>query len=307
MDDIVVADSEAASVPPLLAQCVLVQLPHQAEVRCPQEDWAGITNSAERRRRQNLLNQRLYRKRRAAKPAKHGAATRGATQAKVDCTHPSKGTGSSPRILATDPGALVTTPATTQQCASNLPRKQAWMARFEAQAHHDYVIGSPRVDDLLTLIQFNVFRALINNMHALRFGEEWLLEDAISPYALGTTRGSSMELVPANLRPTALQCDVSHHPWIDLFPIPSLRDNLLLADDTYDEYDLCNDLVDFHGVSHDRTGLIAWDKPWHASGWEATEGFIAKWPWVVKGCRELAESTNFWRARRGEEPLHFEV
>lgn len=34
----------------------------QAAVRVPEDDWTGITNTAERRRLQNRLNSRLYRK-----------------------------------------------------------------------------------------------------------------------------------------------------------------------------------------------------------------------------------------------------
>lgn len=33
-----------------------------AELRDDEDDWTGVTNSADRRRRQNRLNQRAYRK-----------------------------------------------------------------------------------------------------------------------------------------------------------------------------------------------------------------------------------------------------
>jgi hypothetical protein len=40
----------------------LAQMQQQEEVRCPADDWTGRTNAAERRKLQNRLNQRIYRK-----------------------------------------------------------------------------------------------------------------------------------------------------------------------------------------------------------------------------------------------------
>jgi hypothetical protein len=130
---------------------------------------------------------------------------------------------------------------------------------------------------------------------------EWLQEDAISPW--NSTRESVKPSCPASLQPTSIQREISHHPWIDLFPIPQMRDNMLLAGDTYDEYELCNDLVDFCDVPSERTGLIVWGEPWDPSGWEISEPFLNRWGWVVKGCVELLASTNYWRAQRGENKL----
>ncbi|ODQ75957.1 hypothetical protein LIPSTDRAFT_91403, partial [Lipomyces starkeyi NRRL Y-11557] len=48
---------------------LLGRMPQQLEVRVPEEDWTGITDAAERRKLQNRLNQRIYRRRRAAKPS----------------------------------------------------------------------------------------------------------------------------------------------------------------------------------------------------------------------------------------------
>jgi hypothetical protein len=167
------------------------------------------------------------------------------------------------------------------------------------------MLGSPRVDQLLTLIQFNVFRALISNASTLGSSRDWLEEDAISP------RNSPSESVsascPISLRPTPIQKRITHHPWIDLFPIPQMRDNMLLAGDSYDEYELCNDLVDFCDVPSEKTGLIVWGEPWDPSGWEISESFLIRWSWVLKGCVELLGSTNFWRGQRGERELVFEL
>lgn len=82
---------------------------------------------------------------------------------------------------------------------------------------------------------------------------------------------------------------------------------MLLAEDQYDEMALCNDLVEFCNIPNEKTGLIVWKDPWDPSGWEATETFVRRWKWVIKGCHELLESTNSWRKRRGEPPLVWEV
>jgi hypothetical protein len=111
---------------------------------------------------------------------------------------------------------------------------------------------------------------------------------------------------------------------MDLFPSPAMRDNLITLSmmGIVDEDELCADLV---GDAFDdeecrgnaksstlgnegetgsgRSGLIAWNNPWDVSGWEITEGFVKKWGFLLKGCPELLEHTNRWRAVRDEEPL----
>ncbi|KAL4789010.1 hypothetical protein BDV19DRAFT_383450 [Aspergillus venezuelensis] len=81
---------------------------------------------------------------------------------------------------------------------------------------------------------------------------------------------------PPTLRPTPIQRHIPHHPWLDFLPFPRMRDNLIKASEHWDDEELCLD------------------------SWEATEAFLKKWPWVVRGCPELMYSTNAWRARRGE-------
>jgi hypothetical protein len=181
------------------------------------------------------------------------------------------------------------------------------MAKFEEMAYRDYMLGSPRVDQLLTLIQFNVFRALISNTRTMGWSLGWLerSDDILSPW---NNHPKNIEpQCPQALRPTDLQRTIEHHPWIDLWPIPMMRDNLLLAGDSYDEDQLCNDLVEFEDIPNEQTGLTVWGEPWDPAGWEVSDTFLRNWGWTVKGCIELQKSTNYWRARRGEEPLVFNV
>jgi hypothetical protein len=178
------------------------------------------------------------------------------------------------------------------------------ISKYEEMATRDYMLGSPRTDQLLTLIQFNVLRALISNTAALGWTLEWLESaNPISPWF--TYFESDDHKIPKGLRPSHLQCTVEHHPWIDLWPIPKMRDNLLRAEGNYDEDLLCDALVEFTDVPNDQTGLIVWKDPWDIYSWELSETFVKSWGWTVKGCEELQHSTNIWRLRRGEEPLSF--
>ncbi|RDW74102.1 hypothetical protein BP5796_07544 [Coleophoma crateriformis] len=309
----------------------LTTMPQQMEVRGPEDDWTGVTSAAERRKLQNRLNQRLYRRRRGAKPKwqtptpVHPAAInleptaaqkellrkfRGLIQAVAtpeadtnDSSSPSSHDSQQP-----SPGKPDVTRTARPCLASQVtPTELRQMTeKYEALARRDFLLGSPRVDQLLTLIQFNVFRALINNTVTMGWDFAWLeCEEPISPW--NRADAPQLALCPASLRPTPVQQAIVHHPWIDLWPIPQMRDNLLLAGETYDEDRLCNDLVEFCEIPNEQTGLIVWGEPWDPAGWEVSENFVRNWGWVVKGCVELLRSTNYWRKRRGESPLIFEV
>ncbi|CAG7952752.1 unnamed protein product [Penicillium olsonii] len=290
------------------------------ETRQPEEDWTGITDPASRRKLQNRLNQRLYRRRRRAKPSSEtpesdlnttlpvresiplAAEQQGveSQQTNIELTGP--GNGGQARSLPLIPVSETAKSIHDMKWAEI----EKIMERYEMSARQNYALGSPRADQLLTLIQFNVFRALVQNTSMVGFDMDWLGEDAISPWCSRIPE-SQIALCPTNLRPTSLQREVSHHPWIDLFPIPQLRDNLLSCYENFDEMALCNDLVDFYDVSHEKTGLIVWTSPWQPSGWEVSEDFLHKWSWVVKGCHQLVQSTNYWRSMRGEDPLMLSV
>jgi hypothetical protein len=57
----------------------------------------------------------------------------------------------------------------------------------------------------------------------------------------------------------------------------------------------------------DTKGWIIWNDPWDVSGWEVTEGFTKKWGYLLRGCFDIIEATNRWRAVRGEGDLIVEV
>ncbi|CAG9993165.1 unnamed protein product [Clonostachys byssicola] len=140
--------------------------------------------------------------------------------------------------------------------------------------------------------------------------------------------------LPLSVRPTTLQSSKDHATWIDIIPFPVMRDTLIRYEAEYDQVefgnDLVGDLVDFANVyqlqrpkrprllankasrsidetgtvtSGTRTGMIVWGEPHCPENWEVTLGFMQKWPWALVGCQALVDSSNRWRALRGEEPL----
>lgn len=205
-------------------------------------------------------------------------------------------------------------PSTQRVCTMGKPARQTMFRRLTQEAITEYVGGVPQLARLPTLVQVNIFNALARNAISLHVSNEWLACDAISPFSLqGPGLGplsvatTSHEACPESLRPTALQVSVPHHPWIDLLPIPRLRDNIISAildSNIYDEDSLCYDMVEVSSES-DKPCLIVWGEPWDPRGWEASVAFLRKWGWLLKGCPEICESTNNWRVKRGESRLRF--
>lgn len=168
------------------------------------------------------------------------------------------------------------------------------------------IASSPRNDRLLVLVKYNVFRALLDNGRTLGFStaREYLDDDAISPFVGHGNSEESTKLLPGALNPTSVQCQILHHPWLDLLPDPVMRDNLIRARGSYIEEELCSDLIGLFSASTGRNGLIIWGSPWDPSGWEVTESFLKHWGWALRGCNELLTATNVWRQNRGEPLLN---
>lgn len=180
-----------------------------------------------------------------------------------------------------------------------------------------YIGGVPTDHKFINLLYYNVFRAFQVNINALGLSAYLISLDILSPFNEVPLGGTILEIfedtvlnvpkldmvssLPPALKPTALQISILHHPWIDLFPCPKLRDNLLRAGDALDSSAICNAVCE--GNEDGVSGLIVWGDPWDPSGWEVTERFMRNWPWMLEGCDEVIEGTNYWRALRGLEKL----
>ncbi|KAK0099672.1 hypothetical protein ONS95_013435 [Cadophora gregata] len=162
---------------------------------------------------------------------------------------------------------------------------------------------------LITLVQYNVVRALILNMSMLSL--LYCLPDKCSrAFGISSTGPSPPEKISKDLQPTPIQQSIPHPFWISAIPFPALRDNLILMAGMYDRDDLCYDLGQalYEGFDDvERRGFLVWRDPWQMDGWEVTEGFVKKWGFLLEGCSEVVESANRWRDVRGEERLVVET
>ncbi|POR35861.1 Uncharacterized protein TPAR_03943 [Tolypocladium paradoxum] len=178
---------------------------------------------------------------------------------------------------------------------------------FEGFAYHLYMSRTPQVTLLPGLSQFNFIRALLANVDVLGLSSDQMSDDALSPFNSlcphqASASATLLSRLPAKLRPTDLQCATLHHPWIDLLPVPEMRDNLFRRGlESFDEDELCHALR--RRIPSQNPGVLEWRDPWDPGGWEVTEAFLGFWGWNIAGCWDLFRSTNKWRAQRGEMPL----
>jgi hypothetical protein len=166
-------------------------------------------------------------------------------------------------------------------------------------------------DYLLTLVHYNVLRAFVSNTLCLGLDPKRICFELMSPFTSSSPK-TPRQLPPA-LHPTSLQQTRSHHPFIDIFPSSTARDNLLrAAEDSFDIDELWRDFFGTRflrgnvGVK-ENLGMVVWGEPWSVQSWEVTEGCWRKWRWALMGCWELLEATNFWRKKRGEVALEIMI
>ena len=76
-----------------------------------------------------------------------------------------------------------------------------------------------------------------------------------------------------------------------------------MTEHLFDDIELCHDLMAFWDTRDTQATLLVWGNPWEPRNWEVTNGFAAKWGWLLRGSPDLLASTNYWRKTRGEELL----
>ncbi|KAJ6123492.1 hypothetical protein N7471_010809 [Penicillium samsonianum] len=221
----------------------LISVPDDAEQVT--DNWSGLSDPTERRRRQNRINQRAYRKRKRLSSTKD--------------IHP--------KSLAPSPHSTSTVQSQDRSSQDN-PKVnfcrspeflQNVLERFAKSAYESYARGDPTADHLMTLTKVNVFRAFAQNLRLIGWSEYWMDHDAISPFNTALPQKpltpDDNSLIPTNLQPTRIQKSIQHHPWLDFFPLPKMRDNLIEAGDDWDDEQLCHDIMGFWGESTMDAGL----------------------------------------------------
>lgn len=286
--------------------------PQASEVWDEGDDWSGIASSQERRRRQNRLHQRAYRAKKRLE--KFPGSQPGTEQDSLAIASPNARTVTdedSKLSLQHQSRLLTATPDQSPilllvRCTDLHDRIREILQRVSA----NWGLNLPTPHDLPLVTRLNTFDALARNALMLRIPLEYLEADeqpSMFNYQGPPPLSTQQPSVPTNLRPTALQKTVTHHPWLDLFPIPSMRDNILqgIESGEYDEDVLCDalccDLLKFD--ENTNATLVVWGDSWDATGWEFSTEFFARWGVLLQGCTEVLETTNYWRQKRGARRL----
>ncbi|KAH8688784.1 hypothetical protein BGW36DRAFT_309652 [Talaromyces proteolyticus] len=265
-----------------------IHLAYLARVREAWDDWTGVINRKERRRLQYRINQRSFR-------TKQGNEAK----SQIAIISPTSNLPN-PRML---PLEFQEESGEIWECTLAPPNARQYRKLFEAKAYESYINGAPNRDHLISLSRLNVHRAINENIRAVGMTSRWLQDDnSISIFNLAQP-SFSIEGIPPCLHPTSIQLCVPHHPWFDFFPFPRMRDCMILAGDSFDDDDLCHDLMAFWDTRNTAATLLVWGDSWDARNWEVTEGFAQKWKWLLLDSPELLASTNRWRKSRGEKPF----
>lgn len=181
---------------------------------------------------------------------------------------------------------------------------------------------------LIHLIIHNVAQGFMQNISLLRLMANFSNVAQDPPLNSDLAAGCEVAIVrptrrimPPCLLPTQLQIDFPHPMWMNMFPFPEIRDNLIRRQHSFNHKDflksLFGDLIYVmsptgqyqlgplsvlslprHGQQddslpgNDREGLILWGEAYLKENWEATPLFLTKWPWVAEGCHGLVDISN---------------
>jgi hypothetical protein len=113
-----------------------------------------------------------------------------------------------------------------------------------------------------------------------------------------------LDTIPPDLYPTPAQRRFPHHPFIDLIPLPWLRERAITLDSLdpppFDRFELKQDVFN--------SGMICWKSragteglPWDRKSWEVQPWFWTKWSWLIEEQGKVEQQTRWWRALREKQ------
>ncbi|RGP81526.1 hypothetical protein FLONG3_258 [Fusarium longipes] len=169
-------------------------------------------------------------------------------------------------------------------------------------------------------MEAGIFGAMFTNCYALGMAsvDDILCEEGCSVFSVTQDQGhhvSQLSLVKSrfqalspDLRPTDKQLTIGHHPYVDVIPFKSFRENLIQALEhdppIIDEGILCHDILDggfiCWGAGRNPHGMAA-GVPWDSRSWEPKVWFLMKYRELAGDWEgELWKSARWWHSVRGE-------
>lgn len=116
--------------------------------------------------------------------------------------------------------------------------------------------------------------SLTGSVYAALFNNGAVLGITCSAAICSKSKPSSSR-IPATLAPTSLQLSTVHPQWIDRFPFPRMRDNMITLMSIIDEEEFLADLFCLTSFSV-RPGAA----PWDPKAWKIGQDFSAKWGYL---------------------------
>ncbi|KAG7419947.1 hypothetical protein DER46DRAFT_594193 [Fusarium sp. MPI-SDFR-AT-0072] len=165
-----------------------------------------------------------------------------------------------------------------------------------------------------------IFGAIFANCYALGMGgvDEILHDDGCSVFSVTPDEGhhpsklsfvkSRFLDVSSDLQPIEKQLTFGHHPYIDVIPFKTFRENLITVLDqdpnAIDEGALCHDILSggftCWGAGRNSHGMGA-GVPWDSRSWEPSIWFLMKYRALAgEWDGELWKSARWWHSARGE-------